>query len=188
MESRNTNFLQFLKMKISSPLTILFLLFLLQQTLLSAMADLQLIKNTCKGTPSSSLCLKILLADPKSQNADLTGLALIGVDAINNKGLEILKQIVALKESRPELGPVLDHCAEVYLAVVDADVLSSRDALRTGMAKFAEQGMADSAVEAQVCEGSFGEHGHTSPMLGSNNAMIDVANVVRAIVHILLYG
>ncbi|KAM0005633.1 putative pectinesterase inhibitor domain, Cell wall/vacuolar inhibitor of fructosidase [Helianthus debilis subsp. tardiflorus] len=173
-------------MKFSSPLTILLLLLLLQQTLLSAMADIQLIENTCKGTPSSSLCLKILLADPKSQNADLTGLALIGVDAVNNKGLEILEQIVALKKSRPELRPVLDHCAEVYHAVVDADVPSSRDALRTGVAKFAEQGMADSAMEAQVCEGSFGDHGRTSPMTGSNNAMHDVANVVRAIIRKLL--
>ncbi|MFS8004132.1 putative pectinesterase inhibitor domain, Cell wall/vacuolar inhibitor of fructosidase [Helianthus anomalus] len=181
MESRNTN-----KMKISSPLTILFLLFLLQQTLLSAMADIQLIKNTCKGTPSPDLCLKILLAEPKSQNADLTGLALIGVDAVNNKGLEILKQIVDLKKSRPELRPALDQCAEVYHAVVEADVPSSRDALRGGMPKFAEDGMADSAVEAQVCERRFGEHGHASPMTGSNNVMHDAANVVRAIIRMLL--
>ncbi|KAJ0714955.1 putative pectinesterase inhibitor domain, Cell wall/vacuolar inhibitor of fructosidase [Helianthus annuus] len=173
-------------MKFSSPLTILFLLLLLQQTLFSAMADRQFIENTCKGTPSPDLCLEILLASRESENADLTGLALIGVDAVQDRGFEILRQVVDLKNSQPELTPALDICAKVYHAVVDSDVLSSREALRDGVAKFAEDGMADSAVEAQACERSFGEHGQSSPITDSNSIMNDVANVVRAIIRMLL--
>ncbi|KAI3687644.1 hypothetical protein L1987_81344 [Smallanthus sonchifolius] len=165
---------------------ILFLLLILQETLLPSMADTKFIENTCKATPSSHLCLKIMLANPKSQNADLTGLALIGVAAVKDKGVEIIQQIVALKKSTPELKQALDYCLDAYHAVVDADVPSSNEALRGGLAKFAEDGMADSVVESQACERRFSEHGERSPMTNSNNAMNDVANVVRAIVRMLL--
>ncbi|KAD4384597.1 hypothetical protein R6Q59_011264 [Mikania micrantha] len=173
-------------MMFSSPITILFTLLLLQETLFSAMADRKFIENTCKGTPSPKLCLKILLADPKSQHEDLTGLALIGVDAVKDIGVKIIQQVVALKKSRPELKPAIDHCADVYHAVVDADVPSANEALHLGQPMFAEDGMADSAVESQSCERSFGEDGQMSPMTDSNNAMNDVANVVRAIIRMLL--
>ncbi|KAK9079564.1 hypothetical protein SSX86_001236 [Deinandra increscens subsp. villosa] len=173
-------------MNFSSPLTILFTLLLLHETLYSTMADQKFVENTCKGTPSPNLCLKILLANPKSQNSDLTDLALIGVAAVEDKGLEIIRQIVALKRSSPKLTPTLNHCEEAYHAVVYADVPSSNEALRGGMAKFAEDGMADSAVESQSCERSFREHGWVSPMTDLNKAMNDVANVVRAIIRMLL--
>ncbi|XP_022004858.2 cell wall / vacuolar inhibitor of fructosidase 1 [Helianthus annuus] len=150
------------------------------------MTDRQFIENTCKGTPSPDLCLEIPLANRESENANLTGLALIGLDAVQDRGFEILRQVVDLKNSQPELTPTLDICTEVYNVVVDSDVQSSREALRGGLCKFAEDGMADSAVEAQACERSFGEHGQSSPITDSNNIINDVANVVRAIIRMLL--
>ncbi|KAK1436326.1 hypothetical protein QVD17_02105 [Tagetes erecta] len=174
-------------MKFSSPHPIFFLILVLEQTLIfSSMADKQFIINTCKSTPSFKLCLNILLSNPKSQNADLTGLALIGVAAVKAKGVNIIQHVANLKKSQPELKPALDHCEDVYHAVVDADVPSANEALRGGMVKFAEDGMADAAVEAKSCERSFGEHGVKSPITGLNYDMNDVANVVRAIIRMLL--
>ncbi|KAI3522649.1 hypothetical protein L1887_00597 [Cichorium endivia] len=170
----------------SSPLTILFLVLLFQENLFSATADRLLIENTCKGTPSYNLCLSILLADPNSQNADLTGLATIVVYAVKNNGYQTLQQIVALKKSQPELTAALTQCGEVYKAVVDVDVPLSINALNLGNPKYAEDGMADTAVESQACERSFQDHAQTSPMTNANKAMEDVANVARAIIRMLL--
>ncbi|PWA44418.1 Pectinesterase inhibitor [Artemisia annua] len=98
-------------------LTIFFLL-VVQETLFSATADRKFIENTCKGTPNYDLCLSIILADPKSEDADLTGLALIAVTRVEQEGEVTITQINALKSSRPELRPALDYCAQVYNAVV----------------------------------------------------------------------
>ncbi|XP_076932938.1 cell wall / vacuolar inhibitor of fructosidase 1-like [Bidens hawaiensis] len=173
-------------MKLSSPLTILLYLLILLQTLCSAMTDIQFVENTCNNTPSPDLCLPTLLPNPESDNADLTGLALIGVSTVYDKGLEILHQVDELLNSRVELTSALVYCSEVYHAVVDAQVPSSKEALHRGVFRSAESVMADTAVESEACEKSFGEHGQTSPMTDSNNSMTDVANVVGAIIRMLL--
>ncbi|XP_052620057.1 cell wall / vacuolar inhibitor of fructosidase 1 [Lactuca sativa] len=169
-----------------SHVTILFLALFFQETLFSAMADRQFIENTCKSTPSYNLCLSILLANPKSQNADLTGLALFVVDAVKNKGVKTLQQIDSLKKSMPELTPTLMQCGDVYKIVVGVDVPLTINALNLGNPKFGEDGMADTTIESQACERSFQEHGQTSPLTNMNKDMEDVANVARAIIRMLL--
>ena len=164
----------------------IFFLLVIQETLFSAIADRKFIENTCKGTPNYDLCLSIILADPKSEKADLTGLALILVAGVEHKGDETIKQIKDMKSSRPELGPALDYCAQVYDTVVKVNVPEANDALKLGNPKFGEDGMADSAVESQACERSFKEHGMTSPMTEQNKAVENVANVARAIIRMLL--
>ncbi|PWA67564.1 pectinesterase inhibitor domain-containing protein [Artemisia annua] len=164
----------------------IFFLLVVQETLFLATADRKFIENTCKGTPNSHLCLSIILADPKSKNADLTGLALIAVARVEHEGKVTIKQINALKSSRPKLRPALDNCAQVYDAVVKVDVPMAKDALNLGNPKFGEDGMADSVVESQACERSFKQHGMTSPMTKQNKAVEAVANVARAIIRMLL--
>ncbi|KAL4592442.1 hypothetical protein LXL04_005437 [Taraxacum kok-saghyz] len=119
------------------------------------MADRQFIDNTCKGTPYDNLCLSILLPDLKSQNTDLTSLALIAVNAVKNRGIQTQQQIQALKNSRPEFTATLVKCAEMYNALVTVDVPLSINALNGGDPKFAEGGMADSNLESLACERSF---------------------------------
>ncbi|GJR36343.1 gypsy type transposase [Tanacetum coccineum] len=163
-------------------LSTIFFLLVVQETLFSAIADRKFIENTCKGTPNYDLCLSIILADPKSEKADLTSLALIAVAGVEHKGDETIKQIKDLKSSKPELRPALDYCTQVYHTIVKVDVPMANDALKLGNPKFGEDGMADSAVETQACEGSFEEHGMTSPMTKQNKAVEAVANVARAII------
>ncbi|CAH1429095.1 unnamed protein product [Lactuca virosa] len=169
-----------------SHVTILFLAILFQETLFLAMGDRQFIENTCKSTPSYNLCLSILLANPKSQNANLTGLALIVVDAVKNEGVKTLQQIDALKKSLPELTAALTQCGDVYNTIMHVDVPLTINALNLGNPKFGEDGMADTIIESQTCERSFKEHGQTSPLTNMNKDMEDVANVARAIIRILL--
>ncbi|PWA67642.1 Pectinesterase inhibitor [Artemisia annua] len=164
----------------------IFFLLVVQETLFSATADRKFIENTCKGTPNYNLCLSIILADPKSEDAGLTGLALIAVARVKQEGEVTITQINALKSSRPELRPALDYCSQVYNAVVKVDVPMAKDALKHGNPKFGENGMADSAVESQACERSFKQHGMTSPMTKQNKAVEAVANVARAIIRMLL--
>nr|GEX65898.1 pectinesterase inhibitor [Tanacetum cinerariifolium] len=164
-------------------LSTIFFLLVVQETLFSAIADRKFIENTCKGTPNYDLCLSTILADPKSEKANLTGLALIAVAGVEHKGDETIKQIKDLKSSKPELRPALDYCTQVYHTIVKVDVPMANDALKLGNPKFGEDGMADSAVETQACERSFEEHGMTSPMTKQNKAVEAVANVARAIIH-----
>ncbi|CAI9293839.1 unnamed protein product [Lactuca saligna] len=148
--------------------------------------DRQFIENTCKGTPSYNLCLSILLANPKSQNANLTGLALIIVDGVKNEGVKTLQQIDSLKKSLPELTAALMQCGDVYNTIIHVDVPLTINALNLGNPKFGEDGMADITIESQTCERSFKEHGQTSPLTNMNKDMKDVANVGRAIIRMLL--
>nr|KAJ0197672.1 hypothetical protein LSAT_V11C700365600 [Lactuca sativa] len=150
-----------------SHVTILFLAILFQETLFLAMGDRQFIENICKGTPSYNLCLSILLANPKSQDANLTGLALIVVDAVKNEG-------------------TLMQCGDVYNTIMNVNVPLTINALNLGNPKFGEDGMADTTIESQTCERSFKEHGQTSPLTNMNKDMEDVANVARATIRMLL--
>ncbi|GKB52881.1 cell wall/vacuolar inhibitor of fructosidase 1-like protein [Tanacetum coccineum] len=88
---------------------------------------------------------------------------------------------------RLELGPALDYCAQVYHTIVDVNVPMANDTLKLGNPEFGEDGMADSVVESQACERSFEEHGMSSPMTEQNKAVEVVANVARAIIHMLSY-
>ncbi|KAJ9536343.1 hypothetical protein OSB04_un000479 [Centaurea solstitialis] len=173
--------------KLSSPLTIVFLILVIQETILfSARADMQFIENICKSTPSYDLCIKTVLADPKSKDADLTDLALIVVNALKELGINDINYIKGLENDHPELKVPLDYCADVYNTVVTTDVPLAVTALTQGNPKFGEDGVADAAVEGQACEDTFGQYGHASPMTDVNKNMEDLANVARAMIRMLL--
>ena len=72
------------------------------------------------------------------------------------------------------------------MAVVKADVPSAIQALDGGQPKFAEDGMADTVVEAEACERSFSGRGQKSPLTQMNKDIENVANVARAIIRMLL--
>ncbi|KAI3792257.1 hypothetical protein L2E82_06132 [Cichorium intybus] len=153
---------------------------------LTAMGDRKLIESTCKATPSYNLCLSTLLSNPKSSSGDVSDLGLIMVGATRVKATQAIQHIKSLYRSHPELRRSLNQCAQMYMAVVKADVPSAIQALDGGQPKFAEDGMADTAVEAQACERSFSDGGHKSPVTVMNKGVENIANVARAIIRMLL--
>ncbi|KAL2341638.1 hypothetical protein Fmac_009578 [Flemingia macrophylla] len=95
--------------------------------------DVNLIKQTCQKTPNPNLCNQILQADPRGRTADVSGLALILVDAIKAKANGVYNKINNL-------------------------IKGATQALQTGNAKFAEDAASDSAIEASSCEHDFACH------------------------------
>ncbi|KAI3706895.1 hypothetical protein L6452_24950 [Arctium lappa] len=161
-------------------------IFLSLQAPLMVIGDRRLIESTCKATPSYNLCLSTLLSNPKSSSGDVSDLGLIMVGATKVKATLAIQRIKTLYRSHPELRRSLNECAQVYMAVVKADVPSAVQALDGGQPKFAEDGMADTAVEAESCERSFSGRGLKSPLTQMNTDIKNVANVARAIIRMLL--
>ncbi|PWA72117.1 Pectinesterase inhibitor [Artemisia annua] len=172
-------------MKFTS-LIMIFFSHLLLQTPFIVMGDRRLIESTCKATPSYNLCLSTLMSNPKSTNGDISDLGLIMVGATKSKATRAIQHIKSLYMSHPELRHSLNECAQMYMAVVRADVPSAIQALDGGQPKFAEDGMADTAVETQACERSFNGRGQKSPLTQMNKDIENIANVARAIIRMLL--
>ncbi|KAK3029624.1 hypothetical protein RJ639_037941 [Escallonia herrerae] len=148
-------------------------------------ADLGTIQSTCKRTPYYNLCVSTLQADPKSANADVTGLALIMVSVVKAKTTELVGIIRSLKGSRPDLRKALDQCDQAYsTGILVADVPVAEEALTKGNPKFAETGMNDAANEALGCEGDFKPA--KSPFTDKNTALHDVSAIAAAITRLLL--
>ncbi|KAL6503326.1 hypothetical protein OROGR_025249 [Orobanche gracilis] len=143
-----------------------------------------LIETTCKHTTKYQLCVDTIRADPKSAGADVAGLGLIVVEAVKAKSKVALYAAKKLLRSRPELAKPLQECIDVYKAVIEADYPEAVQSIR-GNPKFAENGMADVAVEADDCEGAFEGMGK-SPLTAVNSAVRDLAVVARAIIRNLL--
>ncbi|KAL7080832.1 hypothetical protein ACP275_14G002800 [Erythranthe tilingii] len=132
----------------------------------SQQKDQNLIESTCKNTPIYQLCIATLRADPGSAAADVAGLALIMIEAVEAKSKEALSA----------------QCKEEYKAVLEGDVPVAKSAVR-GNPKFAEGGMADAKVEADDCEDALGGK---SPLTKVNGDVADLAVVARAIIRNLL--
>ena len=144
-----------------------------------------LVDQTCKQTPNYDLCVKTLRADPRSSTADVTGLALVTVDAIKAKATATLDRINGLLGTTPDpkTKAALSHCGELYdNAVLKADIPSAIEALKKGNPKFAEQGVNDAANEADSCERAFGG---ASPISSFNRSVSDLSRVASAIIGLL---
>ncbi|KAG9139404.1 hypothetical protein Leryth_017320 [Lithospermum erythrorhizon] len=165
-------------MGISIPLMILNLLFLGSE-------NVNLIDNTCKNTPNYNLCISVFLEDPRSSSADIRGLGLIVIDALKSKAEETANFIDTLKTTSPGLRSPLNRCAILYFAVLKADIPEAVEALSKGVPKFAEDGVADAALEAQSCELAFGSASN-SPLTDLNKSVVDLSNVARSIIRMLL--
>ncbi|XP_019174712.1 PREDICTED: cell wall / vacuolar inhibitor of fructosidase 1-like [Ipomoea nil] len=117
-----------------------------------------LINIACNTTPNYALCVSVLASDPRtSSNAvNVETLGLVMVDAVRAKAEEMIETIRELEKSKPvEWRLPLSQCYIYYYAVVHADVPEAEAALKRGVPKFAEDGMADAALEAESCEAAF---------------------------------
>ncbi|KAL7123735.1 hypothetical protein ABFS83_14G002700 [Erythranthe nasuta] len=144
--------------------------------------DENLIETTCKNTPIYQLCIATLRADPGSNAADVAGLALIMIGAVEAKSKEALSAVKNLLKSGSGNTEALKQCKDKYKAVLEGDVPVAKSAVR-GNPKFAEGGMADAKVEADDCEDGFGGK---SPLTKVNGDVRDLAVVARAIIRNLL--
>ncbi|KAI3459199.1 hypothetical protein Pfo_015862 [Paulownia fortunei] len=168
------------------PISVILLIFMnLHANAISEQKDQKLMETTCKNTPNYQLCITTLRASRGSATADVAGLGLIMVGAVKAKTKQALSAINKLSKSgNPKLSQALQQCTDAYNAVLKADVPEAVEALTKGDPKFAENGMADAAVEADSCEGGF--EGAKSPLSGVNKAVRDLAVVARAIIRNLL--
>lgn len=141
-----------------------------------------LIETTCKNTPNYRLCINTLMANQGGAATDVAELGLIMVGAVKAKSREALSAVKKLSRNRKVSVEALQRCKDAYEAVVDADVPEAEGSVR-GNPKFAENGMADAAVEADNCDGAFGGK---SPLSGVNRAVRELAVVARAIIRNLL--
>ncbi|GFQ04444.1 cell wall / vacuolar inhibitor of fructosidase 1 [Phtheirospermum japonicum] len=148
--------------------------------------DQTLIETTCKNTPNYQLCISTIHASPSSAGADVAGLGLIVVDAVRAKTEAATSAIDKLKQLHPDMTRALEKCRDTYDAVLKADVPEAVAALKKGIPKFAESGMADVAWEAEICEGGFKEVGAESPLRGVNKDLHDLAEVAVGIIRNLL--
>ncbi|XP_059295256.1 cell wall / vacuolar inhibitor of fructosidase 1-like [Lycium ferocissimum] len=149
-------------------------------------ADKNLVQNTCKNTPNEKLCLKTLLADPRSPSADVSTLALIIVDAIKVKATQAATSISKLRHSNPPAAWIvpLKNCAFNYKVVLEAGVPEATEALTKGNPKFAEDAVVGSYGDADQCEKNFGDS--NSPITALNTVVRDLCDVARAIIRTLL--
>lgn len=149
-----------------------------------------LIRATYRATPNYSLCVSTLQSDPRSYEAhdddDVTTLGLVMVDAVKLKTIEIMKKVKELEISNPEWRAPLSQCYVAYNAVLRADVTVAVDALKRGVPKFAEHGMADVVVEAQTCEFSFNYNNLVSPISNMSRDIIELSKVAKSIIRMLL--
>jgi len=146
-------------------------------------SNANVIQQTCKQTPNYANCIHYLKSDPRSSDADVTGLALIMVDIIKSKANTALNKINQLIKGSHAQKEALNSCAGRYKAILVADVPKSVAALKQGDPKFAEDGANDVAIEATTCENGFKGK---SPISDENIAMHDVAVITAAIVKQLL--
>ncbi|KAL0433905.1 UNVERIFIED_CONTAM: hypothetical protein Slati_2724800 [Sesamum latifolium] len=146
-----------------------------------------LVVTTCKNTPHYRLCLAVLRRSPKSAKADVWELALIAVGAVKTEAERAVDAIKKLRKGGEgkKVAAALKQCAEAYDAVLEGDVNQAEEGLKLGDPKFADNGMADAAGEAESCEGAFAGVGK-SPLRRVNSAVHDIAEVARAIVRNLL--
>ncbi|KAL3508193.1 hypothetical protein ACH5RR_033575 [Cinchona calisaya] len=146
----------------------------------------ELIESTCKNTPNYQLCVTILLSDSRSFDTDIYGLGLVVVDALKDKATSTVEYINKLKGSNPEFSLPLIQCSIMYNAILKADIPQAIEGLRKGVPKFAEDGMADTAVEVQGCENSFKQSNNNSLLTDMNQDVYDISVVAKSIIRMLL--
>ena len=165
------------------------ILTLLQMHGITQIKEQTLIEAACSNTPNFDLCVATLRDFPLSATADVAGLGLILVDAVNSKAEAAMSAVEELRRRRdPGMREALDQCWISYKAVIAADVPEAVAALTKGVPKFAESGMSDAAWEAEICEGSFGNTAAAAatPLSGVNKEVHDLAEVAVGVIRILL--
>nr|UVV38469.1 cell wall invertase inhibitor protein CWIIP18 [Ipomoea batatas] len=148
-----------------------------------------LITATCRNTPNYPLCVATLQSDPRSSaaGAGVETLGLVMVSAVKARATEVTQAIPPLKAAKPAWAQPLSQCYFYYDAVLRADVPEAEMALKRGVPKFAEAGMADAAVEAASCDGAFKNGGITeSPLKDFNDNVVQLSGVATSIIKMLL--
>lgn len=147
--------------------------------------DLNLMETTCKNTPNYQLCVSTISDSPSSAGADMEGLSLIMVAAVQAKAEKALVVIDELEKLQPELTGRLEQCTNTYRAVLKADVPEAMAGVKQGVPKFAEFGMSDARWEADICEASLGKVVEL-PLSRVNKDVHDLAEIAVAIIRNLL--
>ncbi|XP_058730251.1 cell wall / vacuolar inhibitor of fructosidase 1-like [Vicia villosa] len=116
----------------------------------------QTIHNTCLETPYYDQCMKYLTADPKSSTADVSGLALIMVDAIKSEadiGLNKINQLIG--SSPADQKAALKSCVDQYNAIITTDVPQAIQGLQNRNPKLAMDSAVAASHAVAICDKGF---------------------------------
>ncbi|KAJ8767308.1 hypothetical protein K2173_017352 [Erythroxylum novogranatense] len=149
----------------------------------SVKSDAHFIDGICKHTPNYKKCVSIIHSDPRRSATDVSGLAIIVVDALKTKSQAVMKLLRFKRSKLPALKLAYDSCISYYDAIINADIVEAREALEKGDPKFAQNGMNDAANEASFCETEFKGK---SPITYYNQDVHATAAIASSIVQLLL--
>ncbi|KAI8005111.1 Cell wall / vacuolar inhibitor of fructosidase 1 [Camellia lanceoleosa] len=163
-------------------MTRIVLLFVLFSLNYRAHADL--IADTCKKSEYPDLCNSTLRSDPRSAEADATGLARIVLEAALIKASTTFDQVKKLlsKTTEPVLKKCLTACTDLYESILEEIPKAIQNA---GPDKNEAIHQGDLAItDADTCEGIFsdGPNKRKSPFTANN---IAVQHLVAIAEHIL---
>lgn len=148
-----------------------------------------LIERKCKQTPYFQVCYSCLTSEPQSSRADVTVLALIAVNKINDNATSVIDYIKELHKWTKDLSvkTAFQGCNEAYNTVVNVLLPEALEALTKGNIKFVYDGISNTGRERQrnvkstlkTCEAC-------TPLTESNNYVNELSEVVLSIVNTLL--
>ncbi|XP_058092927.1 putative invertase inhibitor [Magnolia sinica] len=146
-----------------------------------------LIHKTCKSTIDKKFCIDTLDSDPRTANADLVSLANISLDLTLRNATDTREYISHLLENATD--PVMKKWLNGCLKSYGGALAGIRDASRDIASKDYESMVHSIQIggsQPLICEQSFGEKGHKSPLNHRNNDVNRLSNIVGAIASILM--
>ncbi|KAJ8767317.1 hypothetical protein K2173_017361 [Erythroxylum novogranatense] len=146
-------------------------------------SDAALIDKACKSTPNYKKCVSIINTDPGASKADITGLAIIALNAVDTKSHAVMDFLYSQEPKTPALKHAFSSCYDNYYAIINADVLQGYQALQKGQPMIAQTSMNDAGNEANSCEHEFKGK---SPMTSYNTDVHDTAAIASALTQLLL--
>ncbi|KAL4379755.1 hypothetical protein GQ457_02G015630 [Hibiscus cannabinus] len=143
-----------------------------------------LIQQTCKKPRYFALCNSFLRSDPRSTNANLKGLALILVEAIQEKANNTLTFIIGLYKdiTDPDLSRFYGSCIEDYGTSVDRPLPEAVKALGSKDYATAKNNAAAMAPYIDACDQQFTEK---TPFSDRNILVRDLSLVASNIIGLL---
>ncbi|XP_058096171.1 putative invertase inhibitor [Magnolia sinica] len=145
-----------------------------------------LIHKTCKSTIDYKFCIHTLDSDPRTANADLVRLANISLDLTSHNATDTHGYISHLLENatEPAMKKWLNLCFENYdyaLAGISDAIMS----LASQVYENLDLSVQFVGAQARICEDSFGEKGHKSPLSLRNDDLNRLSDIVSTIASIL---
>ncbi|KZV34957.1 cell wall [Dorcoceras hygrometricum] len=147
--------------------------------------DMAFIESVCKKTHDYKLCVTCLKSNPRSFNADVKGLALIMMEAMQSKVDGILKVISRLRNntSDPDMQSCLDDACHEEYANITPFIQFAIEHLQSNSLDFALLGVDDAYLGIQACEECTPPKSSMTPI---NTYFVSLLKITEDILRILM--